>query len=340
MTGYLRNAWYMAAWSHELGREFLTRTILDENIVLFRDAEGTATALVDRCPHRFAPLSRGRLVEDGVQCGYHGLTFDPHGHCIRNALDSKVPRAKIRHFSLCERDHIVWLWAGDPEYPDAKLVPDFSYITDPELKGIYGLSTFRANYELVTDNLMDLSHVEFLHPALGGALLEGGQHTVDVKGNRVYSNWRTQDVPNTVSLEMWYPTHGKHIDHSFDMRWDPPANIYLGVGATLTGRPREEGFTLPSAHLLTPETEASTHYFWHGALAKEHPQSLDDMRKIFTDAFDREDAPMLEAVQRNMDGDFWSLRPIMLATDAGAVRARRVLTKLIEEERERNAASV
>jgi vanillate O-demethylase monooxygenase subunit len=177
-----------------------------------------------------------------------------------------------------ERDDIVWLWAGDPASVNRDLIPDFSYIPAPGQKSVHGLSTMKANYRLVIDNLMDLSHVELIHPALGGALSENGKHSVRHTGHSVHSNWFSENVPNTISLDMWYPTHGRRIDHRFDMRWDPPANIYLGVSATLTGRRREDGFTLPSAHLLTPETPQSTHYFWHGAPPEDHPQSLDELR--------------------------------------------------------------
>ena len=73
---YLRNTWYLAAWDRELPpRELLARTLLDERVVLFRDASGTARALQDRCPHRFAPLSRGRVCDGQIECGYHGLRF-------------------------------------------------------------------------------------------------------------------------------------------------------------------------------------------------------------------------------------------------------------------------
>ncbi len=335
MTNYLKNAWYMIAWGHELEAEPLCRKAFGEKLVLFRDQAGDAATLIDRCPHRFAPLSRGKVVADGIQCGYHGLTFATDGRCIRNALKGPLPKgAAVRSFPLHERDEIVWLWPGDPAAADPDTIPDFSYISEARRKNIFGLSTMQANYRLVIDNLMDLSHVEFLHPAIGGALSENGKHAVKHEGTTVHSNWLSENVPNTVSLETWYPTNGKRIDHRFDMRWEAPSNIYLGVSATLAGHTREEGFTLPSAHLLTPETESSTHYFWHGSLPADHPQPLDELRKIFTVAFDEEDAPMLEAVQESMgDADrFWEFEPVMLHTDSGALRARRELDRLLAAE--------
>ena len=334
---YLRNTWYMAAWSHEVSNSMLTRTILGERYVFYRKQDGVVVGLRDRCPHRFAPLSRGRLCGDEIQCGYHGLKFAADGTCVHSPFSSPPPRsAKVRNCVLEERHHIVWMWLGDLGRDDSTSIPDFSYITRADLKGTFGLSSMNAHYELVTDNLMDLSHVEFLHPAFGGALLKGGTHTVSQEGDTIWSNWWTQNVPNTPSLEMWWPTKGKPIDHSFDMRWNPPASIYLGVGATLTGAPRDEGFTLPSAHILTPETASTTLYFWHSALPVGHPQSMEELHKIIADAFDHEDAPMLEAVQHEMGGaDFWDIATVMLRTDAGAVRVRKHLGKLIAAENNR-----
>src|SRR4051812_44748138 len=78
----LRNAWYIAAWADELGATPLARRICNEPIVLFRDRDGRAAALEDRCCHRAAPLHLGGVVENGLQCGYHGLIFDGSGRCV------------------------------------------------------------------------------------------------------------------------------------------------------------------------------------------------------------------------------------------------------------------
>lgn len=330
MAAYLGNTWYMAAWAHEVGRELFTRTLLDRRLVLFRTENGAPAALLDRCPHRYAPLSRGRLVGDLIQCGYHGLCYDREGRCVRNPFAAAPPRsARVEHFPLIERDGVIWIWMGAAE-PTPATIPDFSYLSDATRKGPRGHSSIAANYGLVMDNLMDLSHVEFLHPAFGGALLHGGKHSVRQAGNQIWSTWLTLDVGNTPSIEVWWPTHGAAIDHSFEMRWDPPSCMLLNVRATLTGAHFDAGFRFPSCHILTPESATRTHYFWHGGLPLETAQSVDELRAIFVQAFDHEDAPMLEAVQREMgEQDFWDLRPVMTPTDAAGVRVRRVLDALI-----------
>src|SRR5689334_15975240 len=86
MKNVLRNSWYCAAWGSELDvGAMIDRTILDERIVLFRDEDGEGVALSNRCPHRFAPLSMGKIVEGGaIECVYHGLRFNAQGSCVLN----------------------------------------------------------------------------------------------------------------------------------------------------------------------------------------------------------------------------------------------------------------
>ena len=106
-SGYVRNAWYVAAWSDDVGDgQLVPRTVMNEPIVLYRKADGSPAALHDRCPHRFAPLSMGKIVNgDGVQCPYHGLEFDASGACTLNPHGTKniPPRARVRSFPAIEK---------------------------------------------------------------------------------------------------------------------------------------------------------------------------------------------------------------------------------------------
>ena len=89
---WIRNAWYVAAWTHEIepGR-IHARTIIDQPLVLYRTTDGIV-ALEDRCPHRFAPLSLGRLEGDALRCMYHGLKFAPeYESCIGNGTSTSTP---------------------------------------------------------------------------------------------------------------------------------------------------------------------------------------------------------------------------------------------------------
>jgi vanillate O-demethylase monooxygenase subunit len=116
---FLRNAWYMAGWSAEIGNALLRRRLLGVPLLLFRKMDGNVAALIDRCPHRFAPLSLGERDGDCVTCPYHGLTFDADGRCVRNPFADTLPKgAKVRSFPVAERDGIIWFWPGQRELAD------------------------------------------------------------------------------------------------------------------------------------------------------------------------------------------------------------------------------
>lgn len=183
----------MAGWSDELGEQLLSRRMFDQPIVLYRKADGTVAALADRCPHRFAPLSLGTRMGDSVQCGYHGLAFDSTGQCVHHPFSDKIPAAaKVQSWAVVERHDIIWLWGGDPVNADQALIPDFSMITNSgTVKAVHGYTLIEAPYEFATDNLMDLSHIEFVHKGsfAGAGVIFGGKHQVTEEGNSLRSNW-------------------------------------------------------------------------------------------------------------------------------------------------------
>ena len=170
---YLRNAWYCVAWSDELGDGgVLGRTVLKEPVVVYREANGNVSALEDRCPHRFAPLSMGKVLHgDHLQCPYHGLEFDRTGACVLNPHgDKRIPsRAKVKSYPAVEKHKAIWVWMGD-KAADESAVPDFSVMDNvPELHTTKRDSIMiKANVELIIDNLLDLSHTSFLHEGLLG----------------------------------------------------------------------------------------------------------------------------------------------------------------------------
>ena len=162
----LRNAWYIAAWADEIrGERPLARRICNEPIVLFRDGTGRAAALADRCCHRAAPLSMGMIVEDGIQCGYHGLVIDGSGRCVRIPGQKQIPAdARVRSYHVVEKDQLVWVWMGDPAKADAAKIADFPYHNNPgKWPNKHDVYPIRANYMLMVDNLMDLTHLGYLH---------------------------------------------------------------------------------------------------------------------------------------------------------------------------------
>lgn len=333
MAKFARQAWYMIGWAHELGDGVLARTLLDVPVVLFRDGHGVPHAIHDRCPHRFAPLSTGVRKGDRIKCRYHGLTFDGSGACVENPLGGAVPGVcRVGAYPVAEQDRILWIWMGDPERADPARIARFPWIDDPALRCVFGYTQVNAHYELLTDNLMDLTHARFLHPGFGGDLYSP-RNSVEIDGDSVVSKYIVENIDNPEFPENAWSAHGRKVDLWDDIRWHAPATLSLSSGVVLTGRPRNEGCEIPSAHVITPETADRSHYFWGSALPKDSPLSNGDFTQVLSQAFDTEDKPMIEDVHRRMAGeDFWDLKPLLLKTDNAAVRVRRILHALIEQE--------
>lgn len=340
---WLRNAWYMAGWSEEVGAAGLSRQILDKQLFLYRLTNGGVGAILDRCPHRFAPLSRGERDGDLVVCGYHGLKFGADGKCVHNPFGERIPAGTdIPAFAAVDLHDAIWIWGGDAADADPALIPDFSFIPDtPHQRSVRGLTLMKANYEYGTDNLMDLSHIEWVHKGsfAGDGVIFAGDHSVRQDGNTLHSDWWIPNIaPPMVAQGL--VGEGETVDHWLRMRWNAPASMRLDVGACPHGKPESEGFDIPQAHILTPANEHETYYFW--TASRNHDLDSVDadnyMLDLFRQAFDVEDKPMIEAaynnVRANIDkgGDFWGEKPVSLGIDQGGTRARRLLEKMIAEE--------
>lgn len=339
---FLRNTWYVAAWAEELKTgALLPRRLLDEPVLLFRDSSGTARALSDRCPHRFAPLHLGTLNGDTVQCRYHGLTFNGQGECVHNPHGAIPRAARVPNYPVIERYSMLWIWMGDPAKADDTLIPDFSF-QDPE-RAYTGKRYLHvhANFLLEVDNIMDLSHIQFLHPTtLGSGAVAGGVTQVSQDGNTVWSKRTTQsEIVSEFLCKAMNVPEGTLVDRWMDVRWDPPSTMALFSGGVRTGQARSEDSNTSQIHAFTPETEATTHYWFGFSMPKTRGEAaaeeVEKRSSWLKEPFETEDRLMLEAVQQNMGAaDFWSLKPILLTVDAGGVRARRTFDRLLAEEQQ------
>lgn len=337
---FLKNTWYAAAFSEELTETPILRRLLGEPVALYRGTSGRAVALLDRCPHRFAPLHKGQVFGDDLRCPYHGLRFDPDGVCVHNPIgEGKIPKAACaKSFPVAERDGIVWLWWGD-EPADESTIYRFPELADQEnYRVVEGYMKIHGNYQLISDNLLDLSHAEFLHPYLA---TEGfnrrTQYSMEQAGNTVIArNWR----PNEPISQLFAFAYGEgaptHVDHLSIVRWQAPATLRLEIGVTRVGRPPEEGPRSYQAHLVTPETDGTCHYFWKWG--RDFRLNDDEfsvrLQANMQKAFETEDGPMIEAQARYMDGQtLEALKPVLLPTDSASLRARRVLQQLIDTQK-------
>ncbi|WP_246027313.1 aromatic ring-hydroxylating dioxygenase subunit alpha [Novosphingobium umbonatum] len=319
----------MAAWQEEVdGKAWLARKLLGQNWLIFEQEDGTYAMVQDRCPHRFAPLSMGKRVGDTIACGYHGLRFDGKGQCVHNPFSDMIPpAAKLATYPVVARHGILWFWPGEAEAADPATIPDFTILDDPRPM-VRQSMRMQAHYELLTDNLMDLSHVEFVHENTfnsGGVFWLGQHHAFQDEQGAIWSNWAVEDVPPPPFVPQ---LKGRNCNRWTKMRWNAPATMMLEVGCAPHDAPQDTSAfpTMRNPHIVTPESENSSWYFYNCEPGEE---SIAFARKVFED----EDQPMLEAVQQAMDGqDFWDMRPVVLNIDGGAIRARRHLEKMKKAE--------
>ncbi len=335
-TPFVHDAWYVIAWAEELsGNAPVSRTVLSHPLVVFKDASGAAHALEDRCPHRGVPLSLGQVVDGNIRCAYHGLEFDGRGVCVRNPHIRADPgRLQVRRYPVELRHDAVWVWMGEAEQADASRIPDYSLFAagTPGYRAIRGYLGVSADYRLVIDNLLDLSHAEYLHANTVGTSGSAGsvKTSLDADEERVTVLRKVFDLaPSAVFKPVW--TRTERIDQQANMTWRPPSHLMLDLGIMPPGGELNEGLHFPSAHILTPETERSTHYFY--AVARNFSQTdqeLDEtVRATFVKAFAGEDRPIIEAIQRAALDPDDGFRPADFTSgDAAARRVRRTLERL------------
>jgi phenylpropionate dioxygenase-like ring-hydroxylating dioxygenase large terminal subunit len=340
----IKNAWYIAAWGHEVGEQLLARTICNEEIVLFRDREtGKAAALIDRCCHRGTPLRFGEVVGAGVQCGYHGMVFDCSGTCVAIPGQKTIPaQAKVRAFPLVEKDEFLWIWPGDPEKADPTLIIDYPWHNDyakwPHKHATYHI---KANYMLMVDNLMDLTHLGYVHKTtIGGnpKVHVDAQMTVTPKETGLhFMRWMLESSPPP-SYTKAVQFQGEKVDRWQEFEYFAPGNIVQWSGALDVGRgaqdnrEQEGGFQLRLFHGLTPETDDTCFYFWStgNGYKQDDPQATEALFGEIDRAF-KEDKAIVEG-QHAMLAKTGDQNLVDIVSDRARVHMRRTVKRLLDAE--------
>jgi vanillate monooxygenase len=329
---FLRNCWYVAAESAEIGRAPKGRVILGEPVVLYRKADGTAVALEDRCLHRRAPLHRGRLVGDALQCGYHGFTFDAAGTCIAVPGYERPPAGigGVRSYPLVERHRYLWIWMGARDRADPALVPDFHHNDDPAWAAPGAYLPVGANYLLLVENLIDLSHVAFVHAGTIGSDDTSATLTHDRGERHVRVVRAARNIPTPPHLRRL--GLGERADMTKAIVFTPPAHITIRITWAERDRAPPRTLHVMVLNAITPETERSSHYFW--AAARDFDVADADVtafyRREVVKAFD-EDKDMLEAQQASIACDP-AAPTVNVRGDWGGVEACRMVERLIAAE--------
>ncbi|HXA92111.1 MAG TPA: aromatic ring-hydroxylating dioxygenase subunit alpha, partial [Steroidobacteraceae bacterium] len=265
----VRNQWYVASWDHEIDRQPLARRICGEAMLLYRRFDRSVVALHDACPHRLLPLSMGIKEGDNIRCRYHGLLIDSAGHAIEMPVTSERVHRSIcvKAYPVVERHRFVWVWIGEAEKADEKLIPDFWPCSHPHWTFDGDYYHIKCDYRLVIDNLMDLTHETYTHQGSIGQpeILEAPIQT-HTDGNHVrVTRWMPAiDAPPfwRNALKQEGPVDRWQICHFL-----APSSVIIDVGvapvaAGATLEKHDDGVRGFVIDALTPENDTSCHYFW------------------------------------------------------------------------------
>ena len=336
---FLRNAWYVAAWDRDIARELRSATILGERIVLYRTVAGDPVALEDACVHRKLPLSMGRIKGDEVECGYHGLVYDCHGRCTHIPGSTRIPSiARVRSYPVVSRYGLVWIWMGEAARADPQSIFQVEHWEDLFWgRNAGGSMTVGCNYLFVTDNLLDPSHVAWVHRTSFGneACEEEPIETTDLPTGVIASRWmRNVDVAPFYASLVTFEGRCDRLQH-YEVRYPSHAIIKAvfvpaGTGATL-GINHPDAMIMDSYNFMTPINENQTLYFWFqlrnfSAGDEALSKTMDDgVRAAFA-----EDRLVLEAVHEGFRNQ--ATRKLDLATDRAPLTFRKKLAEMIVAE--------
>ena len=339
-----RNAWYVAAWDHEVtAKQPLARTIASRPLALWRNSDGRAVALADACWHRLAPLSKGKVLGDEIQCPYHGLRYNSAGRCTSMPAQETInPSAIVPSYPVVERHRYVWVWVGDPDLADPDAVPDMHQMDSPEWAGDGETIYAPCNYQLVLDNLMDLTHEEFVHSSsIGQDELSEAEFDVSHDDTHVtVTRWMRDINPPPFWLKNMrdrFPGFTGKVDRWQIIHFEAPSTICIDVGVAKagTGAPegdRSQGVNGFVMNTITPETARTSHYFW--AFMRNYrleSQTITTQLRQGVHGVFGEDEDMLAAQQRAIDAnpehEFYSLN-----IDAGGMWVRRILDRMLQAE--------
>ena len=307
---YVRNSWYVAAWSHDIAvAKPHAMQILGDRLVIYRSEAGKLAVLEDRCVHRLAPLSLGRCEGERLRCMYHGLLFDPDGRVVEIPGQDMIPdQARVRAYPAVERHNWVWVWMGTPDRADETLIPAAVGLDHPDYLLAHGQLDYAAEAQLINDNLLDFSHLSFVHadsfklgpePAATQASITPIEHGIRYRRwiEALSSNGAGMpDVPADaymaydflipgvllMAISSWPLGTAKRLDHGH------PADLSEAV--------RDVAFT---SQAVTPMGDKSARYFFsigpHRAFGDDAMR--DAMMAMVRKAFE-EDRRMIEAQQR------------------------------------------
>ncbi|MBZ0128115.1 MAG: aromatic ring-hydroxylating dioxygenase subunit alpha [Rhodobacteraceae bacterium] len=336
---FLRNAWYVAGWADEITRDLQRITVLGEHICAFRTEDGEIIGLEDACPHRKLPLSKGRLKGDQVECGYHGLTFDCAGKCVWAPGVGRIPsNANVRAYPMVEKYDLVWIWMGNPALADPAEIFEIENWDNPDWGVNRGAAMeLPCNYLLMCDNLLDPTHVAWVHE---GSFAQAATKDTPLRVSKtedgiIVHRWMMDVEPAPFYKKViGFKGNCDRLQH-YEVRYPSHALIRAVFTPAGTGGPdgklHDDTFIMDSFNFMTPTTQSETRYYWF-QLRNIRPDDAELSRMMSDDvqhAFE-EDREVLTHVQIGMASK--TSPHIDLPIDGGQLRFRRQLEAMIAEE--------
>lgn len=342
---YPQAAWWVAGTSAEISSTPMQRWFLGQPVVLFRDSEGRPVALDDRCPHRWAPLSMGKVHGDTIACPYHGMQFGSDGRCRLIPTQAKVPNvARVHSYPVLERGPFVWLWTGEPgAESSADAPPMLDWAVDTERVTAAGRMEVACNFMALKENVLDLSHFGFVHAATLAVSDWTSAPEVERTDDAITYH---QHFPATPLPAHYGVPTGLGCEHPVDRHaWGSyvsPALQLAGVDiqdhdGRVDGR---ESFSLKILHATTPVDEGHCTYWWFFSQDYGHGnQAAERLTQRIDEAF-LEDKAILEATEVMVRRDIRGRGTIDLsvACDRAGVEARRRVEQLRSAEQPHEAA--
>jgi vanillate O-demethylase monooxygenase subunit len=339
MGEYVRSAWYPAAWSRDVKRELISRRILEEDVVLYRTSAGLPAALEDTCPHRLTPLSMGRLRGDTIECGYHGMTFNCRGECVRIPGQEIIPRnAQVRSYPVVENMGFAWIWMGDPALANPSALYDLPQYHAANWSAVEGDALrIDCHYLSLADNLCDPAHVSFVHlSTLGNTEGEDVPVHSEKTGENTLVTWRWILNSPAIPLFAKFGKFSGNVDRWHYYHYTAPSIAVIDFGSALTGTGASEGarddcVQIYACHFITPVDAGSCidHWLFVKNFATDEATTR-AMIEQFRIAFN-EDKVILEAIQRK-EKQPRARRPMRLAIDAAPTRMRQMVENRIKAE--------
>ena len=331
---YLRNSWYVGAWSNEVTRKPFQRCMLDNPLVFYRTESGEPVVLDDRCIHRFAPLSAGCLEGDNIICGYHGFTYAPNGNCIAiPGVDRAPKKTGVKSYPVVEKWGWIWVWMGNEEKADEANIPDFHYLDDPEWAGKGETLNLKCSYNLVYENLLDLTHAKFVHKTtLATDDVTEFPLKIEEVGDTVVVRRKMSGIK---SSPLFTRAGGftEPVDHRQHVIFTPPC--YISINTTVKSAEASSENKIADIRILnalTPETSKTTNYFWSlvrcFALDDEEMETF--LHEANTFAFS-EDKAIIEQQQKMWD-TVPDAKPIPFPHDKGVIASDQLMRRLMAEE--------